>query len=231
MSKSKKNTIDPEKIIQNFGADATRLFIISDSPPEKDVQWSDEGIEASYKFIQKLWNLIQKVITEIDTKNVNNLDNELDRITSIFIFNIEKNIEEFKYNKIVANIHEFYGTVSKVDISQYSSANLKDNFIKVLTVLIAVIPHFALECLKLLNADKNLSWPKIESKMLAQKYIKYVVQVNGKTREIVEDIKDLSEEDLIQLIKLNKKVVKYIKNTNEIKKIIFIKNKLINLII
>ena len=231
MSKSKKNTIDPEKIIQNFGADATRLFIISDSPPEKDVQWSDEGIEASYKFIQKLWNLIQKVINEIDTKNLNNLDNKLDRITNIFIFNIEKNIEEFKYNKIVANIHEFYGTVSKVNISQYSSTNLKDNFIKILTVLTAVIPHFAFECLKLLSAYKNLGWPKIDSEMLTQKNIKYVIQINGKTREIIEEIKDLSQENLIQLIKLNKKVGKYIINTNEIKKIIFIKNKLINIII
>jgi leucyl-tRNA synthetase len=231
MSKSKKNTIDPEKIIQNFGADATRLFIISDSPPEKDVQWSDEGIEASYKFIQKLWNLIQKVINAIDTKNVKNLDNELDRITNVFIFNIEKNIEEFKYNKIVANIHEFYGTVSKIDISKYSSSNLKNNFIKILTVLIAVMPHFAFECLKLLDADKNVSWPKIDSGMLTQKNIKYVVQINGKTREIIEGKKDLTEENLIQLIKLNTKVEKYIKNTNEIKKIIFIENKLINFII
>ena len=231
MSKSKKNTIDPEKIIQNFGADATRLFIISDSPPEKDVQWSDEGIEASYKFIQKLWNLIQKVINLIDTKNVNNLDNELDRITNVFIFNIEKNIEEFKYNKIVANIHEFYGTVSKIDISKYSSSNLKNNFIKILTVLIAVMPHFAFECLKLLDADKNVSWPKIDSGMLTQKNIKYVIQINGKTREIIEEKKDLTEENLIQLIKLNTKVEKYIKNTNEIKKIIFIENKLINFII
>ena len=65
MSKSKKNTIDPEKIIENYGADAARLFILSDSPPEKDVQWSDEGINSSYKFIQKLWNLNQKILEEI----------------------------------------------------------------------------------------------------------------------------------------------------------------------
>ena len=65
MSKSKKNTIDPEKIISIYGADAVRLFILSDSPPEKDVQWSDEGMNSSYKFIQKLWNLNQKILEEI----------------------------------------------------------------------------------------------------------------------------------------------------------------------
>jgi len=93
------------------------------------------------------------------------------------------------------------------------------------------MPHFAFECLKLLDADKNVSWPKIDSRMLTQKNIKYVVQINGKTREIIEEKKDLTEENLIQLIKLNTKVEKYIKNTNEIKKIIFIENKLINFII
>ena len=66
MSKSKKNTIDPENIIKNYGADAARLFILSDSPPEKDVQWSEEGIMSAYKFIQKLWNLNIKILKEIE---------------------------------------------------------------------------------------------------------------------------------------------------------------------
>ena len=69
MSKSKKNTIDPEKIIKNYGADSARLFILSDSPPEKDVQWSDEGIISSFKFIQKLWNLNKKILDEIKKKS------------------------------------------------------------------------------------------------------------------------------------------------------------------
>ena len=83
MSKSKKNTIDPENIIKNYGADAARLFILSDSPPEKDVQWSDEGIVSSYKFIQKLWNLNIKVLNEINK----NHKKETDEI------NLEKNIQ------------------------------------------------------------------------------------------------------------------------------------------
>ena len=73
MSKSKKNTIDPENIIQNYGADSVRLFILSDSPPEKDVQWSEEGIISSYKFIQKLWSLHKKIIDEIKKNTVKTL--------------------------------------------------------------------------------------------------------------------------------------------------------------
>jgi leucyl-tRNA synthetase len=108
MSKSKKNTIDPEKIIENFGADAARFFIISDSPPEKDVQWSDEGIEASYKFIQKLWGLHNKIIKEIQLDRSENLNNDLTKTTNEFIYSVEKNLDNFRYNKIVANFHEIY---------------------------------------------------------------------------------------------------------------------------
>ena len=72
MSKSKKNTIDPENIINDYGADAVRLFILSDSPPEKDVQWSEQGMVASYKFLQKLWNLHEIILNKINTKTKNN---------------------------------------------------------------------------------------------------------------------------------------------------------------
>jgi leucyl-tRNA synthetase len=230
MSKSKKNTIDPEKIIQDFGADATRLFIISDSPPEKDVQWSDEGIEASYKFMQKLWTLNQKVINIIKIKKEDNPDDELDKITNEFVDKVEKNIESFRYNKIVANIHELYGSISRVNLEKYSTENLQNNYVKILIVVLPVMPHFATECLSLLNKDKNIKWPEIDSKTLIRKKIKYVVQINGKTREIIEGDKDLSEEFLVQLIKKNKKLDKYMQITDQIKKIIFIPNKIINII-
>ena len=84
-SKSKRNTIDPAKIIDSFGADAVRLFILSDSPPEKDVQWSDEGIEAAYKFIQKLWSLNNKIIDKINEDNPKDENNNLEKITNKFI--------------------------------------------------------------------------------------------------------------------------------------------------
>ena len=112
MSKSKKNTIDPEKIINDFGADSVRLFILSDSPPEKDVQWSDEGIAASYKFIQKLWVLNSKISKEIEKKHKNDQDNELDKITNNFIFKVTNNLTKFTYNKIIANYYEIYSEIS-----------------------------------------------------------------------------------------------------------------------
>ena len=230
MSKSKKNTIDPEKIIENFGADAVRLFIISDSPPEKDVQWSDEGIEASYKFVQKLWNLHNKVMDQIKLKHLKNEDDELDKITNEFIHNVETNLEKFRYNKIVANFHELFALFSKINLQKYSALNLKNNYSKVLIVMMPVLPHFANECIKLLNIGEELNWPKIDIKNLIQENTKYVIQFNGKTRQVIEEKNNLTKEQLIILIKKDTKLVKYINDVNEIKKIIFIPNKLINII-
>jgi len=231
MSKSKKNTIDPEKIIINFGADAVRLFIISDSPPEKDVQWSDEGIEASYKFIQKLWSLHNKFTKELSKNNSKDLKKDLEEITNRFVSNVENNLEKFRYNKIVANFHELYGSLSKLKIEEYSSANLKKNYLKILTTMMPVIPHYSSECIQLLNLNLDVKWPEIDNKNLKQDNTNYVVQINGKTRKIISKKNNLSEEDLMKFIKKDQIFSKYIKSDTNIKKTIFIPNKLINIII
>ena len=231
MSKSKKNTIDPEKIIENYGADAVRLFIISDSPPEKDVQWSDEGIEASYKFMLKLWNLHSKISNEIKLNRVTNEDDNLDRITNKFLNDVESNLEKFRYNKIIANFYEVFALYSKLNLQKYSALNIKKNYSKVLIAMMPVIPHFSNECIKLLNITENIQWPKVNRANLIQDSCKYVIQVNGKTRKVIEDRKNITKDELIMIIKKDSKLFKYIKNDIKIKKIIFIPNKLINVIL
>ena len=231
MSKSKKNTIDPENIIKNFGADAVRLFIISDSPPEKDVQWSAEGIEASHKFMQKLWGLHNKIFNAIKINKLDVSNNELDKITDKILNKIEKNLENFRYNKIVANFHEIYFEFNKENLINYSAKNLKKNYLKILIAMTPVMPHFTSECLKLLGSIKEIKWPKIDEKNLIQDNVKYVVQINGKTRLIIQEKNNLSKEDLIIIIKQNQKINKYFEKNFKIKKVIFIPNKLINIII
>ena len=233
MSKSKKNIIDPEKIIDNFGADSARLFILSDSPPEKDVQWSDEGIAASYKFIQKLWNLNLKIIDKIEKNKKSDGDkpNELDKITNRFINNVTNNLINFSYNKIIANLHEIYSQLTKQLEKDYSSKSLMDNYTKILTIMMPVVPHFASESLILLNFDlKDIKWPKAKSDLLKDEEIKYVVQVNGKKRGLVTANCDILEEQLMVLVKKDINIQKYLEN-KKIKKKIFIHNKLINIIL
>ena len=229
MSKSKKNTIDPEEIIKNYGADAVRLFILSDSPPEKDVQWSDQGMSASYKFLQKFWILHQKIIVQINEKTVTKSE-ELEEFTNQMINKVNLNLNKFSYNVIIANLHETYHYFNKLIEEQKNYLNLLDNYRKVLTIMMPILPHLASECLKESGYNKEHSWPEIEKKYLKEKKLNIIVQINGKKRSIITTEKNLNEENLIQLINETHELKKFLDN-KKIDKSIFVKDKLINLII
>ena len=229
MSKSKKNTVDPEKIISDYGADAARLFILSDSPPEKDVQWSDEGITSAYKFIQKLWNLNTKILDEIKKNHKENTDDQITKYTNKFIKKITENLENFSYNKIIANLHELHSFFSKKIANSYKKSTLKENYSKILVTMMPVIPHFSNECLKIINAT-NIKWPSYNEKDIKEDIINIVIQINGKKRSLISTKPDISEESLMEIINKDEKLLKHL-NEAEIKRKIYIKNKLINIII
>ncbi len=230
MSKSKKNVIDPEDIINTYGADSVRLFILSDSPPEKDVQWSEQGMASSYKFIQKLWVLNMLILDEIKKNHPKDDDSEFRKETNLFINNVTNNLSNFTYNKIVANIHEIHSSISKLLRKKYSSKTIVENYKKILVCMLPVIPHFSNECMELLKEKSDLKWPDVDRQLLIEENINFVVQINGKKRGLIKASRDISEKDLIGLIKKNIEMNKYIKN-QEFKKKIFVPNKLINIII
>mgnify|MGYP001341377936 FL=1 len=231
MSKSKKNTIEPENIIKNYGADAVRLFILSDSPPEKDVQWSEQGMVASYKFIQKLWMLHQKILEKINLKDcTNNQSNKISEFTNQLIDKVTKNLEKFNYNVIVANFYETYNFMNKEIDQSLNSKDLLINYKKILFLMVPLIPHFAFECLENLKETGNKDWPIANKKFLTSNNVNIVIQINGKKKSIINTIKGINEEDLIGQVKNDIKIKKIIDNKNIIKSI-FIKDKLINLII
>ena len=229
MSKSKKNTIDPENIINSFGADSARLFILSDSPPEKDVQWSEEGISASFKFIQKLWNLHSKTMEEINKDFPKDIDEELTKFTNKFIKKISNNLDSFSYNIIIANLHEMYSFMIKEINKGYKSKTIKENYEKILTMMMPIIPHFSSECLNILSISDKVTWPTYDESQLEESTNIIVVQINGKKRGIIDTKKDTNEDDLIKLISNDEKITKHF-DKNKIKKKIYIKNKLINII-
>jgi len=229
MSKSKKNTIDPENIIMNYGADAARLFILSDSPPEKDVQWSEEGIASAFKFIQKLWNLNVKFLEEIKKNHPEDSDNELEKSTNKFLKDVNKNLENFSYNKIAANLHEIYSTLIKQLEKNYKKKSLYENYKKFLIAITPVIPHFSSECLEVLDV-KNIEWPSVDESILKEETVNIVIQINGKKRGLMNTKYEISEEEITALIKKDETICKYLSG-KIIKRKIFVKNKLINLII
>ena len=230
MSKSKRNTIDPQIIIDNFGADAVRLFILSDSPPEKDVQWSEDGIEASYKFIQKLWALHNKIIEKINNNENKDEDDEFIRFTNRFIKKISNNLENFSYNIIIANMHEMYSFLNKEIIKTITKKTLLENYRKILICIQPIIPHLASEALEMIENKNEIIWPKYEKDFINENKTKIVIQINGKKRGLIETSKDITERDLMKNIDQDEKILKYLKGNN-IKKKIFIPGKLINIII
>ena len=229
MSKSKKNTIDPEKIINHFGADAVRFFILSDSPPEKDVQWSEQGMIAAYKFVQKFWLLHKKINDEIKNNQRKNESIDLTVYTNKLIEKYTFSLEKFNMNVLIAFLHETYNFLSK-EISNLDIKDLEKNYTKILILMFPVLPHLVAECLNDLKGNRNISWPLVEKEYLEEKHVNIVIQINGKKKSLIKIKKNLDDENLLENVKKDKKISVFLENKSILKHII-VKNKLVNLII
>tara|TARA_B110000211_G_C13975745_1_gene507073 strand:- start:252 stop:1145 length:894 start_codon:yes stop_codon:yes gene_type:complete len=225
MSKSKKNVIDPESMIKAYGSDAIRWFILSDSPPEKDVQWSNQGVNAAYKFLQKIYNLNYLLISRKDKKP--EIDKEFEIKFNNYILKITDLINNFQFNVVIANVYSIYNLFSKAIDEEVSNKCLKKNFSNLMRMLIPFTPHLAHECLQQIGEVATDKWPEINQKFILVEKIKIAIQINGKTKEIISVKKDLSEKDAINESKKNIKIYNSLKN-KEIIKTIFVKNKIIN---
>ena len=227
MSKSKKNTIDPEAMINMYGADSIRWFMLSDSPPERDVQWSQEGVSASFKFIQKIWKLNNEIMCTKDT-TPNTEDIILKKAVNKTVYNVTKNLDNFQYNVVIANIHEIYNLFyDHVINNKTSSTTLKNEWEKITMLLIPLTPHLAHECCE--KIGKKFYWPKCDTKLLKEDNCTIVIQIDGRKRGVLEMPTNSQEKMIIKKSKELDNVLKYLKNTVIVKNI-YIKNKLINFI-
>ena len=228
MSKSKKNVVDPENMIKMYGADSVRWFILSDSPPDKDVQWSNQGVNSAYKFLQKIYNLNTIIIARKDKKG--EIDEEFEIKFNNYILKITKLINDFQLNVVVANVYSIYNLFSKAVEDTVSNKCLKKNFSNLLKIMIPFTPHLAHECLEKMGVKETDNWPEVNNLLVINETTKIAVQINGKTREVIEVKKDLDEKEALYESKKNKKVAENL-NNKEIIKTIFVKNKIINYLI
>jgi len=227
MSKSKKNIVDPEEMINVYGADSIRWFMLSDSPPERDVQWSLEGVSAAFKFIQKIWKLNNDILGKKDSGS-NAEDLTLRKAVNKTVYNVTKNLDNFQYNVVIANIHEIYNLLcAHLLNNKTSNKTLKNEWEKIIMLLMPLTPHLANECFEKLN--KKFYWPQYDNKLLKEENCKIVIQVNGRKRGILEIPTNSKDQIIITKAKEVDNVLKHLENT-EIIKNIYIKNKLINFI-
>ncbi len=232
MSKSKKNIVDPESIISNYGADAVRIFILSDSPPEKEIKWTEQGITGAYKFIQKFWNLHEKIKQKIDSSNEEDkASNEsLNKFTNMLIDKITKNLEKFNLNVVVANFYETYNFLNKIVEKNINKKILEENYYNILKLIFPIAPHFSSECINDLKKNSYFTWPNPIKDYLVDTKINVVIQINGKKRALIIAEKGCDEENIINKAIIEKNVKKYLENKKIIKKI-YVKDRLLNLII
>ena len=228
MSKSKKNVIDPENMIKAYGADAVRWFILSDSPPEKDVQWSNQGVNAAYKFLQKIYNLVNLITVREDQNGKEDL--ELNFKVNEYIKKISSQIESFSLNVAVANVYSTYNLFFHSLNKKISNECLVKNFSKFLKTLIPFVPHITHECLEQIGELNINEWPKIGNNLKIEEKVRLAIQINGKTKKIIEVDKDIDENKVLNECLKDKKISEQI-NEKKIIKTIFVKNKIINYLI
>ena len=233
MSKSKKNVIDPEKIILMYGSDTARWFMLSDSPPDRDLEWTDSGIGGSYKFINKIWRLVNEVTSSEESEYKNLNDDDLNQHLNTAIVKISQNIEDFHFNKSVANVYELINIAQKfIEGKSVSKKSLLSFFKKLALLIHPFIPHLSEEIWKELKFQDlviNQSWPKISSEIkILESNI--AVQINGKTRAVLKFKKGASKKEIEKIVISNDKIGKYIQDKN-FKKVIFVPEKIINFVI
>ena len=228
MSKSKKNVVDPDDIIDQYGADTARWFVMSDSPPERDVEWTASGAEAAWKHLQRVWRLTVE-ITE-DSSSDTSKDIELEKAKNIAIDAVTNGVEGFAFNKSIAALYQFTNILAKSPASKNAKI---DAMLTMAQLMQPMTPHLAEEIWSTLGGDglvTEAKWPILDASMLINDTIVLPIQVNGKRRDEIQVNVDLSKDEIEKIV-LERPSVLRILDGNAPKKIIVVPGKIVNVVI
>ncbi|MBS3929124.1 MAG: leucine--tRNA ligase [Sphingomonadales bacterium] len=228
MSKSKKNVVDPDDIIKTFGADAVRWFMLSDSPPERDLPWSEAGIEGCARFVQRLWRLFGQEGAGGAGADANT-DMALERKTHQTVAAVAADIEALAFNKAVARIYELANAIDKAELS----ASRSDAIRKLRLMVAPMMPHLAEESLHQRWPNAGLvadeAWPAFDPAMLVDDEVTIAIQVLGKLRDTITVAKGLPREEIEALALASDKVQRAL-DGKAVKKVIVVPDRLVNLV-
>ena len=240
MSKSKGNTVDPQSYIEKYGADTVRLYMMFTSPPEQSLEWSESSVEGSARFLKKVWNLVNK-------RKYNNLDDQFKfsedelavrRKSHATLKKVENDYEvRFSFNTAIAAIMELLNFIPEdfkdAEASKSKKYCLDEAILFILQMLFPIAPHICEHLWKEFyeeDSDIEASWPKVNESLLEVEEFELIIQVNGKVRGRVKIHKSAEQEE-VKNIAINVENVKNFINSSEIKKTIYVKDKLINFVI
>jgi leucyl-tRNA synthetase len=228
MSKSKKNVVDPDDIIDQYGADTARWFVMSDSPPERDVEWTASGAEAAWKHLQRVWRLTVE-ITEDNSSDASN-DIELEKAKNIAIEAVTNGVEGFAFNKSIAALYQFTNIIAKSSASKNAKI---DAMLTMAQLMQPMTPHLAEEIWSTLGGDglvTEAKWPILDASMLINDTIVLPIQVNGKRRDEIQVNLDLSKDEIEKIVLERQSVLRML-DGNAPKKIIVVPGKIVNVVI
>ena len=240
MSKSKRNTIDPEDIINTYGADAARVFILSDTPPERDMEWTAAGLESAWRYVNKLWELYDEAPCELPPKGTPCPDafseaaKALRKLTHQTILGVASDFDRFALNKAVARCRELSNALGAFNAGQDGDGWAYREALEVLMqVLNPMAPHLTEEIWQRLGHDQMLvdtPWPEADTSLAAGDVVSLPVQINGKKRAIVEAERDADEDSVKAMVLENPEVVRYL-DGKEPRKIIVVPNRIVNVVV
>ncbi|ODU69900.1 MAG: leucine--tRNA ligase [Novosphingobium sp. SCN 66-18] len=222
MSKSKKNVVDPDEIVGQYGADAIRWFMLSDSPPERDLPWSEAGIEGCARFVQRLWRLFAQYDAAATGE-----DKAIDRKAHQTVHAVAQDIEALGFNKAVARIYELTGAIEKTAPSASRSAAIR----ALLLLVSPMMPHLAEEAFARFGEGlvADAAWPAVDPALLVDDEVTVAVQVKGKLRDTLTVAKGTAREELERLALASDKVQRALDGA-EVKKVIVVPDRLVNLV-
>ncbi|XBC40120.1 MAG: leucine--tRNA ligase [Buchnera aphidicola (Nurudea ibofushi)] len=244
MSKSKKNGVDPKSVINTYGADTTRLFIMFAAPVEASLEWRESGIKGMYRFLKKLWKFCYNHIQEYEETNVpinyKNLDKNQKKLCSLLykvVKQVENNISKKQaFNTAISSIIKLTNALFEISLSSQSKNKklIHKTLLCIIKMLYPFVPHFSYMLLN--NLSKNaknyqkILWPKINENLMFNDSNLIIIQINGKLRHKILIDKEYSKQELLKKILKEKKIFKYTNNKN-IEKVIYVEKKLVNLVI
>ncbi|CAM8669838.1 LeuS Leucyl-tRNA synthetase [Paracoccaceae bacterium] len=229
MSKSKKNVVDPMNIIASFGADTARWFVMSDSPPERDVEWTASGAEATYKHLSRVWGICDR-IGQMPADHKGEGDEELARSVAKAIDEVTRAIETFAFNKAIASLYGLTNTISRANAS---TPAMKDAIRTLAKLMSPMTPHIA-ESIWTYQGGAGLCaqspWPKADPALLIDDTVILPIQINGKRRAEISVPKDMPADEVEKIALANDDVVKFLAG-QPVKKIIVVPGRIINVVI
>jgi leucyl-tRNA synthetase len=239
MSKSKRNTVDPQMIIDTYGADAARLFILSDSPPERDMEWTEAGIEGAWRYLQRLWRLVTEHAVPLPPPGtpapaaLSDAATALRRSVHKALHGVSEDLERFHFNKAVARIRELSNEVAAYAGADAGEAWALREAFEALTLMIGPIaPHLGEALWRHLGHETLLSeaaWPKADPALVAEDTVTIAVQVNGKLRATLTLPRD-SAAAVVERAALAEDGVQRSLDGRAPKKVIVVPNRIVNIV-